>query len=288
MGICQLASLAGFQRTSALRMPEEAVAEVARLHALERRLLLAAGGPQCAEPLPLAQLLSSEHLASRQDVVLSLARVAMVYDFGWDVVATALAFTDAYHLRTRGTGGMATGLAAQAAFSVAVKLLTQHVVDLGELGTVWHTHQLRSDPCAARPQLAAAEHALLSGLDWHLATATAEAILAAFLACGIEDPGETVAGRPATPEQCADARRLATVLCHMCTLNDLTVHYSAATAAAASLAAARSIAGFEPCWCERQQAVVGVPVDALLNCVEDLSRMYFSRMANGGKYTWRD
>jgi hypothetical protein len=264
---------------------QEAAVELLRLLALERREEAATG--------VLRGVLDARYLGMRRALTSVVSGAALYYDGGWDAAALCMALLDAWRAAAGPASELAAELAAVGLLAAAVSFVRDPACSApGEsslrlLAERWAAQAARLSPrmrhrLGARPAaldalcggsgggsgggwsggaddgaddasggaarraaaaIRAAQAAALATLDWRVVRTTAGALL------------EAMAG--AAPQ---DARVEATArkLCAVGLLRGSSLFYGQAVLAAASLRAARTLAGVAPAWPAALAAFAGV------------------------------
>lgn len=290
------ASTAGISTSTAasgacLSEAQSAEEEISRLLALERRNLTAARVARDCPSLRFA--LDGPYMSVRGGVSETMATIALGMDIKWQTVATGLAWVDMYRLKTVHTRRMKIHLVAIAALSLATKYWTPFAIDLEELAEAWCRHVGKVYPDSAevefypessevvvftKKQVSMAEFCLMRELEWLTGAATSDRFLDAFIARGLQGAGDTIGGVAVSPEQWLGVCAMAQQFVEHCGLHGQTCFYGESIAAVACIAAARSIAGIEPCWSEELEARTGVHAAADVElCVRDIAAAHYSR-----------
>jgi len=126
----------------------------------------------------------------------------------------------------------------------------------------------------SRRNLAACELEVLRLLGWSLRCATRLHFLQVFHALGLSSPQDELAGRPPTLQEQEYIVALAGFLCNVAAQHPGIAHYEPELAAAASVAAARSLAGVRPVWSDQLFGRVGHSEHDIAPCCQALLDEY--------------
>jgi hypothetical protein len=185
-----------------------------------------------------------QDLELRRAVVQWIARLAHDFDFRLLTVHMAVEYYD--RLKTRRTFRFAMlPIVAASCLLVAAKSEEdpEKIPSLSELLIVMGTPASFS-----RRSLAACELEVLQLLGWSLRCATRLHFLHAFHALGLSSPQDELAGRPPTLQEQEYVVALAGFFCDVAVQHPEIAPHEPELAAAASVAAARSLAGVRPVW----------------------------------------